>query len=163
MPSFTNDPAFAHIANSSSYKGWSVSLLGVGGWVGALINGCELLFPGRMSCCQSRWPLFCPLYRHLRRSQSSLGSLRRRHHLPSRHCLHDCRALPGVVLRRTLPNWVGCRRSVGRHSPLQLGDLPSRASRNHRLNSAARHCHRYHDLVLDVRAYSSLLLFLSPS
>lgn len=53
MPSFTNDPAFAHIANSSSYKGWSVSLLGVGGWVGALINGCELFYlPSYLKSCR---------------------------------------------------------------------------------------------------------------
>jgi hypothetical protein len=64
MPSFTNDPAFAHIANSSSYKGWSVSLLGVGGWVGALINGCELsrrsLKSTLLTSCLSY-----SLYRHL--------------------------------------------------------------------------------------------------
>ncbi|ORY53992.1 hexose transport-related protein [Leucosporidium creatinivorum] len=52
MPSFTDDPAFARIANESDYKGWSVSLLGIGGWVGSLINGytCDVL--------SRRWALF---------------------------------------------------------------------------------------------------------
>jgi MFS family permease len=52
MPSFTNNPAFSRIANDAAYKGWSVSTLGLGGWVGALING---------YCCDKfsrRWTLF---------------------------------------------------------------------------------------------------------
>lgn len=52
MPSFTNDPAFARIANDASFKGWSVSTLGAGGWFGALLNGymCDVL--------SRRWSLF---------------------------------------------------------------------------------------------------------
>ncbi|KAF9266137.1 general substrate transporter [Marasmius fiardii PR-910] len=59
MPAFTGDPRFARIANDASYKGWSVSTLGLGGWFGALINGylCDMisrrwtLFVGALICC----------------------------------------------------------------------------------------------------------------
>ncbi|KAF5371317.1 hypothetical protein D9758_004206 [Tetrapyrgos nigripes] len=59
MPSFTNDPKFARIAHDSSYKGWSVSTLGAGGWAGALSNGylCDIisrrwtLLLGALICC----------------------------------------------------------------------------------------------------------------
>ncbi|TFL05164.1 hexose transport-related protein [Pterulicium gracile] len=52
MPSFTNNPHFARIASDASYKGWSVSTLPLGGWVGALANG---------YCCDRfsrRWAIF---------------------------------------------------------------------------------------------------------
>ncbi|KAK7035868.1 hexose transport-related protein [Favolaschia claudopus] len=45
MDAFVNNPKFSRIANDSSFKGWSVSTLGLGGWVGALSNGylCDIL------------------------------------------------------------------------------------------------------------------------
>ncbi|KAK7470101.1 hypothetical protein VKT23_001542 [Stygiomarasmius scandens] len=59
MPSFTDDPKFSRIANDASYKGWSVSTLGLGGWAGALSNGylCDIisrrwtLLLGALICC----------------------------------------------------------------------------------------------------------------
>ncbi|THV05516.1 hexose transport-related protein [Dendrothele bispora CBS 962.96] len=59
MPSFTNDPKFSRIAHDASYKGWSVSTLGIGGWAGALSNGylCDVisrrwtLLLGSLICC----------------------------------------------------------------------------------------------------------------
>ncbi|CAK5279221.1 unnamed protein product [Mycena citricolor] len=39
MDAFTSNPKFARIAHDSSFKGWSVSTLGLGGWAGALSNG----------------------------------------------------------------------------------------------------------------------------
>ncbi|KAJ7348946.1 hexose transport-related protein [Mycena albidolilacea] len=39
MDAFVSDPRFSRIANDSSFKGWSVSTLGLGGWAGALANG----------------------------------------------------------------------------------------------------------------------------
>ncbi|KAG7097509.1 hypothetical protein E1B28_004851 [Marasmius oreades] len=59
MPAFTGDSRFARIANDASYKGWSVSTLGLGGWFGALINGylCDMisrrwsLLVGALICC----------------------------------------------------------------------------------------------------------------
>ncbi|KAI0033480.1 hexose transport-related protein [Vararia minispora EC-137] len=39
MPSFTNDPRFSRIATDSSFKGWTVSVLPLGGWLGSLVNG----------------------------------------------------------------------------------------------------------------------------
>ncbi|KAJ6497107.1 hexose transport-related protein [Mycena vitilis] len=52
MDAFVNDPKFSRIANDSSFKGWSVSTLGLGGWVGALSNGylCDNV--------SRRWTLF---------------------------------------------------------------------------------------------------------
>ncbi|KAJ7611668.1 hexose transport-related protein [Roridomyces roridus] len=52
MDAFTSDPRFARIANDASYKGWSVSTLALGGWIGALSNGyfCDVL--------SRRWTLF---------------------------------------------------------------------------------------------------------
>ncbi|KAF7294568.1 Hexose transport-related protein [Mycena indigotica] len=58
MDAFVNDRRFARIANDSSFKGWSVSTLGLGGWAGALSNGylCDIisrrwtLFVGAMIC-----------------------------------------------------------------------------------------------------------------
>ena len=47
MPSFTDDPRFSRIANDASYKGWTVSTLPLGGWLGALINGYLLGKAGR--------------------------------------------------------------------------------------------------------------------
>ncbi|CAK5279203.1 unnamed protein product [Mycena citricolor] len=38
MDAFTSNPKFARIAHDSSFKGWSVSTLGLGGWAGALSN-----------------------------------------------------------------------------------------------------------------------------
>ncbi|KAJ7584029.1 hexose transport-related protein [Mycena floridula] len=45
MSAFTNDPRFSRIAHDSSFKGWSVSILGLGGWAGALSNGylCDII------------------------------------------------------------------------------------------------------------------------
>ncbi|KAJ6500694.1 hexose transport-related protein [Mycena sanguinolenta] len=39
MDAFVSNPKFSRIANDSSFKGWSVSTLGLGGWAGALANG----------------------------------------------------------------------------------------------------------------------------
>ncbi|KAL1406129.1 hypothetical protein Q8F55_007812 [Vanrija albida] len=39
MPSFKAHGAFDRIIHDSGYKGWTVAILGLGGWVGALING----------------------------------------------------------------------------------------------------------------------------
>ncbi|KAJ6620368.1 general substrate transporter [Mycena sp. CBHHK59/15] len=52
MDAFANDPRFSRIANDPSYKGWSVSTLGLGGWAGALSNGylCDTI--------SRRWTLF---------------------------------------------------------------------------------------------------------
>ncbi|KAJ7491114.1 hexose transport-related protein [Mycena latifolia] len=58
MDAFVSDPRFSRIANDSSFKGWSVSTLGLGGWAGALSNGylCDTisrrwtLFVGSMVC-----------------------------------------------------------------------------------------------------------------
>ncbi|KAJ7778704.1 hexose transport-related protein [Mycena maculata] len=58
MEAFTFNPKFSRIANDSSFKGWSVSTLGLGGWAGALANGylCDTisrrwtLFVGSMVC-----------------------------------------------------------------------------------------------------------------
>ncbi|KAJ7221572.1 hexose transport-related protein [Mycena pura] len=58
MDAFVNNPRFSRIASDSSFKGWSVSTLGLGGWVGALSNGylCDTisrrwtLFVGAMIC-----------------------------------------------------------------------------------------------------------------
>ena len=47
MPSFTDDPRFSRITNDASYKGWTVSTLPLGGWLGALINGYVLGKAGR--------------------------------------------------------------------------------------------------------------------
>jgi MFS family permease len=52
MPSFTNDPHFSKIAQDPSFKGWTVSVLPLGGWLGALINGYVLGKVGR------RWAIF---------------------------------------------------------------------------------------------------------
>ncbi|KAF7359152.1 Hexose transport-related protein [Mycena sanguinolenta] len=45
MDAFVTNPKFSRIANDSSFKGWSVSTLGLGGWAGALANGylCDTL------------------------------------------------------------------------------------------------------------------------
>ncbi|KAK1229268.1 hypothetical protein PQX77_007690 [Marasmius sp. AFHP31] len=59
MPAFTGDHRFARIGGDASYKGWSVSTLGIGGWFGALINGylCDVisrrwtLLTGALICC----------------------------------------------------------------------------------------------------------------
>ncbi|ORY80774.1 hexose transport-related protein [Leucosporidium creatinivorum] len=52
MPAFTSDSNFIKINTDSEFKGWVVSLLGVGGWVGSLLNGyaCDAL--------SRRWALF---------------------------------------------------------------------------------------------------------
>ncbi|KAJ7272862.1 hexose transport-related protein [Mycena rebaudengoi] len=52
MHAFTSDPRFSRIANDPSFKGWSVSTLGLGGWAGALSNGyiCDII--------SRRWTLF---------------------------------------------------------------------------------------------------------
>lgn len=39
MAAFTSIPAFEKIINDSNFKGISVAILGLGGWVGSLING----------------------------------------------------------------------------------------------------------------------------
>lgn len=39
MPSFTRLDEFSRINNDSGYKGWTVAILGLGGWVGSLVNG----------------------------------------------------------------------------------------------------------------------------
>ncbi|KAJ7771461.1 hexose transport-related protein [Mycena metata] len=59
MDAFVSNPKFSRIANDSSFKGWSVSTLGLGGWAGALSNGylCDTisrrwtLLVGALICC----------------------------------------------------------------------------------------------------------------
>jgi len=52
MPSFLAVKAFDRINTDASFKGWTVAILGLGGWVGSLING---------YCCDRfsrRWSIF---------------------------------------------------------------------------------------------------------
>ncbi|KAJ7758265.1 general substrate transporter [Mycena metata] len=55
MDAFVSNPKFSRIANDSSFKGWSVLTLSLGGWAGALSNGylCDTI--------SRRWTLVGPL------------------------------------------------------------------------------------------------------
>lgn len=39
MPSFTRLDEFSRINHDAAFKGWTVAILGLGGWVGSLVNG----------------------------------------------------------------------------------------------------------------------------
>jgi hypothetical protein len=144
MPSFTSDSRFSRIDTDSSYKGWTVSTLGLGGWFGSLLNGylCDLL--------SRRWTLFfggimCLLGTALTTGAQSPIYFVSYPPSASRSCasLVSCCALNvSSQVRWQVLHRVGSRRTLRRRPSLQLGDFECCCERYGRLYPTIGHRHR---------------------